>query len=108
MLLLLSQVLNNAFDAANDSKDPLDKWVQVSIKTILGKIQISVSDSGKGIESDKQQKIFEPFYTTKKIGEGTGLGLSISKGIIELHDGKIFMDQFSKHTTFVIELNQLT
>ena len=105
---VLLNLLNNAFDIANDAADPLDKWVQISVKTILGKIQISVSDSGKGIESDKLQKIFEPFYTTKKVGKGTGLGLSISKGIIELHHGKIFVDEFSKRTTFIVELAQLT
>ena len=105
---VLLNLLNNAFDIANESVNPIDKWVKVSIKLLLGRIQISVSDSGNGIDSDKLQKIFEPFYTTKKVGKGTGLGLSISKGIIELHQGKIYVDKFSNHTTFVVELAQLT
>ncbi len=104
---VLLNLLNNAFDVANDAPDMESKWVQISVKIILGKIQISVTDCGQGIEPDKLQKIFEPFYTSKKVGKGTGLGLSISKGIVELHQGKIFIDKFSKNTTFVVELNLL-
>lgn len=50
---------------------------------------VIVRDNGKGIANDNLQKIFDPFYTTKDIGEGTGLGLSISHGIIEKHGGAI-------------------
>ncbi len=104
---VLLNLLNNAFDVASESEENGDKWVQVSIKTMLGKIQILVTDSGNGIESSKIEKIFEPFYTSKKIGKGTGLGLSISKGIMELHQGKLYVDRSSKNTTFVVELTQL-
>jgi len=50
---------------------------------------IYVQDNGKGISDDNILKIFDPFYTTKPVGEGTGLGLPISHGIIEKHHGKI-------------------
>jgi two-component system, NtrC family, sensor kinase len=52
-------------------------------------IRVSVVDSGPGIPTDKLNRIFEPFYTTKAPGEGTGLGLSVSYGIIERHRGLI-------------------
>ena len=52
-------------------------------------IHISIKDNGCGIEHALQQKVFEPFYTTKEIGTGTGLGLSIVFGIVEQHKGKI-------------------
>ena len=45
-----------------------------------------------------------PFFTTKEVGKGTGLGLSISKGIIEAHHGKLFYDNSSAHTAFVIQI----
>jgi len=53
---------------------------------------IRVSDTGVGIPEERLQKIFEPFYTTKKVGEGTGLGLSTAYGIIKQSGGFIFVD----------------
>ncbi len=50
---------------------------------------ISIFDSGEGIEKDKIDRIFEPFYTSKPVGVGTGLGLSVSYGIIKSHHGRI-------------------
>ena len=55
-------------------------------------VVVSVRDQGVGIAADKLPKIFEPFYTTKKIGEGTGLGLSTAYGIVKQSGGFIFAD----------------
>ncbi len=52
-------------------------------------VEITIRDSGRGIEPERQGKIFDPFFTTKPVGEGTGLGLSISHGIVEKHRGAI-------------------
>jgi len=55
-------------------------------------VTVKVSDQGLGIEPDKLQKVFEPFYTTKRTGEGTGLGLSTAYGIVKQSGGYIFVD----------------
>jgi signal transduction histidine kinase len=52
-------------------------------------VWIEVQDTGCGIAPDKQARIFEPFYTSKPVGQGTGLGLSISFGIVQRHGGSI-------------------
>jgi signal transduction histidine kinase len=46
-------------------------------------------DTGPGIREEDRHKIFDPFYTTKPVGEGTGLGLSVSRNIMNLHHGSI-------------------
>ena len=62
---------------------------------------IRVRDAGCGIPADRLQKIFEPFYTTKRPGEGTGLGLSTAYGIVKQTGGFIFVDSIlGQGTTF--------
>ncbi|HXG88293.1 MAG TPA: ATP-binding protein [Vicinamibacterales bacterium] len=51
--------------------------------------RLEVEDSGHGVLPDDESKLFQPFFTTKPVGEGTGLGLSVSYGIIESHGGSI-------------------
>ncbi len=68
-------------------------------------VVIEVTDTGVGIAKDKIAKIFEPFYTTKKVGEGTGLGLSTAYGIIKQTGGFIFADsEPGIGTTFLVYL----
>ncbi|MEI7456064.1 MAG: GAF domain-containing protein [Nitrosomonadales bacterium] len=52
-------------------------------------VWIEIADTGKGMTPEQMKHIFEPFYTTKPVGEGTGLGLSLSYGIIQKHNGRI-------------------
>ena len=68
-------------------------------------VQIEVEDNGKGIAPDALPKVFDPFYTTKPIGQGTGMGLSISYKIIQEHGGRIEVKStLGVGTTFTVWL----
>ncbi len=70
-----------------------------------GYVRIDVTDTGKGIPETALDNIFDPFYTTKAVGEGTGLGLSIVYGIIKKHGGHIEVkSKLEEKTTFSIFL----
>ena len=81
----------------------------ITVKSFVDKptntVKISIADTGKGMTEEVKSKIFQPFFTTKDVGQGTGLGLSISYGIIKKHDGQIEVEStVGKGTTFTITL----
>ncbi len=55
-------------------------------------IKLTVSDTGRGIDPEIKERIFDPYFTTKEMDKGTGIGLSVVHGIIEDHDGSIFVE----------------
>jgi signal transduction histidine kinase len=116
---LLNQVFmhlfNNAIDALEDrinsspDSPPHNAPAQISITTHFnsaGEVIIKIADNGIGMSEAVQSKIFDPFYTTKPIGQGTGLGLSISYQIIvEKHAGQLVCrSTFGQGTEFVIQI----
>ncbi|MCP4716283.1 MAG: response regulator, partial [Deltaproteobacteria bacterium] len=71
-------------------------------------LKLSVTDTGSGISKDVMQRIFDPYFTTKKKGEGTGLGLSVVHGIAKSHGGTIAVaGEIGKGATFNVYLPQL-
>jgi two-component system sensor histidine kinase DctS len=101
----LSQVilnlLNNAYDATVDA---VVKKVRVTAGLKEGWVEICVIDTGTGVSPELREKIMQPFFTTKEVGQGLGLGLSISQGIIASHGGQLSLDPNSAQTKFVIRL----
>jgi len=99
---VVENLVKNAIDAMEGKGD-----ISLHIKENDKNAIISISDTGKGIPKNIQQKIFSPGYTTKK--RGWGLGLSLAKRIIEdYHNGKIYVlkSMLGKGTTFAITLKK--
>ncbi len=80
-------LVQNALHAARSSGRPTAKRVLVHTRLELDGIRIGVVDAGPGLAADVIDRVFEPFFSTKR--EGLGLGLSISRSIVELHGGRI-------------------
>lgn len=98
---VLMNILVNAFQAIEDKGIVWINTGQKSKKNIC----IEIKDTGSGIPNHLLKHIFDPFYTTKKVGTGTGLGLSISYNIIQAHKGEIIVEsEVGKGTTFKIML----
>ena len=68
-------------------------------------LKVTVSDTGPGISQDIIGSIFDPYFTTKRIGQGTGIGLALAHGIVASYSGKIIVDsELGKGTVFSIYL----
>lgn len=94
-------LINNAFDAVQSLNE---KWIKIELKAQGNFLILDFIDSGSGISLEVQEKMMNPFFTTKEIGKGTGLGLTISKGVIEKYHGQLVIDNKSAHTKFTIIL----
>lgn len=94
-------LISNSIDAIRDQDD---KWIKITIEQNEGNVKVAVIDSGRGISKELQEKIMQPFFTTKEIGKGTGLGLSVALGVVKNHDGDLYIDDQSQFTKFVVEL----
>jgi PAS domain S-box-containing protein len=80
---------------------------KMAIKTeqIGDNLRVSFKDNGLGIARENLERIFNPFFTTRKVGQGTGLGLSVCHGIVTEHKGRIWAEsQLGKGATFIVEL----
>ncbi len=90
-------LLINARDAIEEKCEKLgnkeiERTIFLSSSVSAGKVVVEVRDTGAGIPKSLVERIYEPFFTTKRVGKGTGLGLSISYGIVQDYDGTIEVD----------------
>jgi signal transduction histidine kinase len=84
----------------------MDGGGTLTVRTRCGErtCSLSVSDTGKGIPHDVMPRIYDPFFSTKGVGEGTGLGLTVSKAIVEQHGGEMAVETSEQGTTFTVSL----
>jgi signal transduction histidine kinase len=103
----LKEVFLNIVSNAGEAM-PGGGKVEVASKFLDGaanSIEVMVRDTGQGIPPENLDKIFMPFFTTKKIGQGTGLGLAIAYGIVKMHRGAIDVkSKVGEGTTFWVKL----
>jgi len=102
LLQVFSHIINNAAHAMSESGGTLTITTQVATKVV----SIQFADNGPGMT--EPERVFDPFYTTRPIGQGTGLGLSACYGIIQEHGGKIACrNRDEGGAIFIVELPAL-
>jgi two-component system, NtrC family, sensor kinase len=110
MTRVLLNLISNGFYAAAKRNaaegDDFEPMLTAATKNLGDRIQIRIRDNGSGIAKEAQDKIFNPFFTTKPAGEGTGLGLSMSHDIVvKQHGGEIDVEtEPGVFTEFVVTL----
>ena len=105
------QVIQALINLINNSQYAIaqqeNKWIRIDVAEVGQNVLIKVIDSGFGVDTAIQEKIMQPFFTTKPVGQGTGLGLSISKSMIEANQGELYLDTKNNNTCFVIQIPKI-
>ena len=99
----LNQVWANLIDNALDAI-PTSGRVEITADRDGKRVIVHVVDNGSGIAPDVRDRIFDPFVTTKKVGEGTGMGLDIVRRLIIHNDGEIEVQSEPGRTEFTVAL----
>ena len=102
--------INLAMNARDALEEPAMAEKIIRIRSFFenGWVKIDFTDNGCGIPKENQEKIFDPFFSTKEVGQGTGLGLSISYGIIRDYQGQIQVNsRMGSGTSFILQFPAL-
>ena len=100
-------IMMNAIHAISEKPIPYGTLGLIILKTrnIPGMVEITISDNGCGIPHESEHRVFDPFFTTRQVGQGTGQGLHITHTIIKKYHGSIHFDTVEgQGTSFVIRL----
>jgi len=99
------QCLLNLFNNSCDALESLEndhKWISIDVAQNQEFSEITIIDSGTGIPTEFRNKIMQPFFTTKSVGNGVGLGLSITKSMMENQNGYLKLEESTNYTSFVL------
>jgi signal transduction histidine kinase len=94
-----TNLIDNALDAM-DGRGTL----RISTRADRGEVVVEIADTGTGMSPETQQHAFDPFYTTKGVGQGTGLGLDISRRIVSRHRKEIGIESRPGETVLRVRL----
>lgn len=102
----IQQVLLNLLLNAEHAMRTSQECGRLRIRTLVGEagVSVEVHDNGPGVPAAVAGRIFEPFFSTKEVGEGTGLGLSIALGIVEAHGGTLGLAETDQGACFCLTL----
>lgn len=99
----IAEVVYNLLDNAA-KYSPEHSVIKIQAKRTNNKIRLFVEDEGKGIAAAEREKVFQKFYQADKTAKGFGMGLAIVQGIVEAHDGKIWIEDGRAGSRFVFDL----
>jgi two-component system sensor histidine kinase KdpD len=99
----IAEVVYNLLDNAA-KYSPQNSKIEIEAKRVDDKIQFSIADEGKGIAETEREKVFQKFYRADQTAKGFGMGLAIVRGIVEAHEGRIWIEDSGKGSKFVFDL----
>ena len=101
----LEQVVLNVIANAQQALQPRGGTVRIGSAVVDERVRVTVDDDGPGIAPEQRAQVFEPFFTTRGVGEGAGLGLATAYGIVRAHGGAIWVEAApGGGARFVVEL----
>jgi len=92
-------LIDNALDAVSESGH-----ITITAARHLAFVIVRVVDDGHGIPAEIRNRIFEPFFTSKPVGQGTGQGLDIARGLVRRNGGDIEFQSRPGHTEFLVSV----
>ncbi len=105
---VLINLFSNAALALRSSGQPAPR-IDIAARMEAGRLHVTVRDNGTGIKPENLTRVFEPFFTTRDVGQGLGLGLSVSYAIIQRHGGTLTVSsELGSWTQFAFDLTVAT
>jgi PAS domain S-box-containing protein len=109
ILQLLLNLVANAIQSIRGAQPSGTITIEVSTVDAPARVRVAVRDDGPGVPEEIRSRLFEPFFTTREVGQGTGLGLSVSYGIAASHGGRLWFEPApGRGATFLFELPALS
>ena len=102
MLEVFTRILDNALKALRSKAAPA---ILVRTQVVEGTARVTIEDNGDGIDPSHLSRIFDPFFSTRAVGQGSGMGLPLAYGIVSRHGGTIRAENVQPHgARFIVEL----